>query len=152
MVENDLKPCYVFDGKPPALKSNVVRAVSRAVAAPVDALELTHAFPSAPDSSKSALLDGRMRRKARRRPRRLVRRVPKRSGVDVGRTLVANACDGPTGTTDDIDKLSRRQVKVTREHNEACRRLLTLMGIPWVIVRTAALFLCVVHHLTSILC
>jgi flap endonuclease-1 len=24
MVENDLKPCYVFDGKPPALKSNVV--------------------------------------------------------------------------------------------------------------------------------
>lgn len=25
MVENDLKPCYVFDGKPPALKSNVVR-------------------------------------------------------------------------------------------------------------------------------
>lgn len=26
MVENDLKPCYVFDGKPPQLKSNVVRA------------------------------------------------------------------------------------------------------------------------------
>lgn len=25
MVENDLKPCYVFDGKPPQLKSNVVR-------------------------------------------------------------------------------------------------------------------------------
>lgn len=24
MVDNDLKPCYVFDGKPPALKSNVV--------------------------------------------------------------------------------------------------------------------------------
>jgi flap endonuclease-1 len=24
MVENDLKPCYVFDGKPPQLKSNVV--------------------------------------------------------------------------------------------------------------------------------
>lgn len=24
MVENDLKPCYVFDGKPPALKADVV--------------------------------------------------------------------------------------------------------------------------------
>lgn len=25
MVDNDLKPCYVFDGPPPALKQNVVR-------------------------------------------------------------------------------------------------------------------------------
>ncbi|GAA5886689.1 hypothetical protein JCM3774_005830, partial [Rhodotorula dairenensis] len=37
-----------------------------------------------------------------------------------------------TGTTEDVDRMSRRQVKVTREHNEECRRLLTLMGIPWV--------------------
>lgn len=29
MVENDLKPCYVFDGKPPQLKSNVVRPPPR---------------------------------------------------------------------------------------------------------------------------
>lgn len=34
--------------------------------------------------------------------------------------------------------MSRRQVKVTREHNEECRRLLTLMGIPWVEVRLPA--------------
>lgn len=34
MVEHDLKPCYVFDGKPPALKSNVLkkRFASRAEA------------------------------------------------------------------------------------------------------------------------
>ena len=25
MVDSDLKPCYVFDGKPPALKSNVLK-------------------------------------------------------------------------------------------------------------------------------
>ncbi|SCZ97869.1 BZ3500_MvSof-1268-A1-R1_Chr3-3g06423 [Microbotryum saponariae] len=25
MVDNDLKPCYVFDGKPPQLKSNVLK-------------------------------------------------------------------------------------------------------------------------------
>jgi hypothetical protein len=41
----------------------------------------------------------------------------------------------PVGTAEDVDKLNRRQVKVTREHNEECRKLLTLMGIPWVEVR-----------------
>lgn len=25
MVENDIKPCYVFDGKPPKLKDNVLK-------------------------------------------------------------------------------------------------------------------------------
>lgn len=34
-----------------------------------------------------------------------------------------------------MDRFSRRQVKVTREHNEECRRLLGLMGIPFVVVR-----------------
>ena len=34
-----------------------------------------------------------------------------------------------------MEKFSRRTVKVTREHNEECRRLLKLMGIPVVIVR-----------------
>lgn len=33
-----------------------------------------------------------------------------------------------------MDKFSRRTVKVTKEHNEECRRLLGLMGIPFVIV------------------
>lgn len=40
-----------------------------------------------------------------------------------------------TGTAEDLEKFSRRTVKVTREHNEECRRLLRLMGIPVVIVR-----------------
>jgi 5'-3' exonuclease len=39
------------------------------------------------------------------------------------------------GTTEDVDKLSRRQVKVTKEHNAECQRLLKLMGIPCIIVR-----------------
>ena len=29
-----------------------------------------------------------------------------------------------------IDRLSRRTVRVTREHDEECRKLLRLMGIP----------------------
>ena len=46
-----------------------------------------------------------------------------------------------TGTAEDLDKFSRRTVKVTREHNEECRRLLKLMGIPVVIVRQIYTFL-----------
>jgi flap endonuclease-1 len=37
-----------------------------------------------------------------------------------------------------MDRLSRRSVKVTKQHNEECRRLLKLMGIPFVTVRTCA--------------
>jgi len=31
-----------------------------------------------------------------------------------------------------MDRQSRRTVKVTKEHNEECRRLLKLMGMPYV--------------------
>jgi flap endonuclease-1 len=37
-----------------------------------------------------------------------------------------------------MDKFSRRTVKVTREHNEECRRLLGLMGIPFVVAPSEA--------------
>jgi flap endonuclease-1 len=36
------------------------------------------------------------------------------------------------GDTEAIDKFSRRLVKVTREHNDECKRLLKLMGVPYV--------------------
>lgn len=39
-----------------------------------------------------------------------------------------------TGTAEDIDKLARRQVRVTKEHNDECKKLLSLMGIPVVTV------------------
>ena len=38
------------------------------------------------------------------------------------------------GTAEDIDKLARRQVRVTKEHNDECKKLLALMGIPCVTV------------------
>jgi flap endonuclease-1 len=40
-----------------------------------------------------------------------------------------------------MDKFSRRQVRVTKEHNEECRKLLGLMGIPVVVVRLLTLSL-----------
>jgi len=86
MVDNGIKPAYVFDGKPPAMKAGV--------------------------------LSKRFER----------RQEAKEEGEEAKET----------GTTEDIDKLSRRTVKVTREHNEECRRLLTLMGIPWVVAPSEA--------------
>ena len=43
----------------------------------------------------------------------------------------------PTGNQQDIDKFSRRLVKVTKTHVDECKQLLKLMGIPYVEVRTA---------------
>jgi 5'-3' exonuclease len=34
------------------------------------------------------------------------------------------------GDTENFDKFSRRTVKVTKEQNAECRRLLQLMGVP----------------------
>ncbi|KAI8812555.1 PIN domain-like protein [Cladochytrium replicatum] len=36
------------------------------------------------------------------------------------------------GDTENMDKFARRTVRVTKEHNEECKRLLQLMGIPYV--------------------
>lgn len=36
------------------------------------------------------------------------------------------------GDQEALEKYSKRTVKVTREHNEECKRLLSLMGVPYV--------------------
>jgi len=36
------------------------------------------------------------------------------------------------GEAEDVDKFTRRTVKVTREHNEECKKLLKLMGVPFI--------------------
>ncbi|KAI9452435.1 PIN domain-like protein [Russula earlei] len=86
IVENGIKPAYVFDGKPPELKAGVL---------------------------------------AKRFERR---EEAKAEGEEAKET----------GTTEDMDRFSRRTVKVTREHNEECRRLLKLMGIPVVLAPSEA--------------
>ena len=42
------------------------------------------------------------------------------------------------GNDEAFDKFVRRTVKVTREHNEDCKRLLKLMGVPFVDAPTEA--------------
>ncbi|KAJ3340019.1 Elongation of fatty acids protein 2 [Gonapodya sp. JEL0774] len=79
MVENGIKPCYVFDGKPPTLKSG-----------------------------------------------ELAKRQERRAEAEKEAATAQEA-----GDTESFDKFSRRTVKVTKVHNEECKRLLKLMGIPY---------------------
>lgn len=44
----------------------------------------------------------------------------------------------PSGEQENIDKFSKRLVKVTKQHNDECKNLLTLMGVPYIEVRPEA--------------
>jgi flap endonuclease-1 len=78
MLRNGIKPLYVFDGKPPELKSGEI---------------------------------------AKRNSRR-----------EEGASKLKEAED--LGMVDDMNKFSKRTLRVTKQHNEDCKTLLKLMGIP----------------------
>jgi flap endonuclease-1 len=80
LLENGLKPLYVFDGKPPELKSG-----------------------------------------------ELNKRAEKREEAQAALTKATEAAD-----QEEIDKYSRRLVKVTKEHCAEAKELLKLMGVPYV--------------------
>ncbi|KAI8884872.1 PIN domain-like protein [Backusella circina FSU 941] len=80
MVDNGIKPVYVFDGKPPVMKNG----------------ELA-------------------KRKARKEEALAKMEEAKEVGTDA-----------------DVTRFTKRTVRVTKEHNEECKRLLKLMGIPYV--------------------
>ncbi|KAK3724497.1 Elongation of fatty acids protein 2 [Vermiconidia calcicola] len=92
IVENGIKPLYVFDGAPPKLKSG----------------ELAKRFQRKSEAQES-------HEEAKE-----------------------------TGTAEDVEKFSRRTVKVTREHNAEAQKLLKLMGVPYIIAPTEAEAQCAV--------
>ena len=78
MISCGIKPVYVFDGKPPQMKSG-----------------------------------------------ELALRMAKRAKAELDLAAAQAAED-----MEDVDKFSRRLVKVSRQHNEDCKELLRLMGVP----------------------
>ncbi|BES88425.1 Flap endonuclease 1 [Nesidiocoris tenuis] len=80
LVENGIKPLYVFDGKPPQMKS------------------------------------GELEKRAEKREEAL-KELEK--ATEAGDAAM-------------VDKFNRRLVKVTKQHAQECKELLTLMGIPYV--------------------
>jgi flap endonuclease-1 len=80
LLENGIKPVYVFDGKPPVLKGGELE-----------------------------------KRKERR---------------DEAQANLDKATEA--GEVENVEKFSKRLVKVTKEHGDDCRKLLKLMGIPYV--------------------
>ena len=78
MLTHGIKPCFVFDGKPPVLKSGEL------------AKRKENREKAAEDLKKAEEADNK----------------------------------------EDIDKYNRRLVRVSKQENDDCKQLLTLMGVP----------------------
>jgi len=79
MIENGIKPVFVFDGKPPDMKSG-----------------------------------------------ELAKRQGKRDEAQKSLEIAEEA-----GDAENAEKFQKRLVKVTRQHNDDCKQLLKLMGVPY---------------------
>ncbi|GIY53966.1 flap endonuclease 1 [Caerostris darwini] len=80
MIDNGIKPVFVFDGKPPQMKSSELE-------------------------------------------KRQERRAEAQKNLEKAEE---------EGIAEDVNKFSRRLVKVTKQHNDECKELLKLMGVPYV--------------------
>ena len=115
MVEAGLKPVYVFDGKPPKMKSHEL--AKRKERGRIFLLFVS--IESLNSSNKKANLYSW-----------------KKEARDKAKEDLEEAKE--VGTATEVDKQERRLVKVTKEHVAECKRLLDCMGIPYVEAETEA--------------
>ncbi|KAK6139481.1 hypothetical protein DH2020_026795 [Rehmannia glutinosa] len=111
LLEAGIKPVYVFDGKPPDLKKQelakrYLMLQFRSLFGLVSVIDLGLLITLINFYSGDC-------------------RYSKRADAteDLNDAL-------ETGNKEDIEKFSKRTVKVTKQHNEDCKRLLRLMGVP----------------------
>jgi flap endonuclease-1 len=98
LMESGIKPVYVFDGKPPELKSSELKKrkklKDKASQEIKDLLETEHKFETNLGTIQEDL-------------------------TKTGKNIV-----------EEVNKLNKRTVRVTKEHNEQVKKLLRLMGVP----------------------
>lgn len=119
LLDNGIKPVYVFDGKPPKMKSSELekRADRRQ--------EAQKALEKAEEAGITFIII---------------------IGFNYQLLIPVIMLNHFIGDTTEIDKFSKRLVKVTSTHTSECKELLKLMGVPYVEVCILLIF----NNLTDI--
>jgi len=101
MMEGGIKPVYVFDGKPPQMKSGEVRP---------------EAVPSSMFLMHCCCLQLAKRKAAKEQ------------------AIADMKAAEEEGKVEDVDRYSKRTVHMTKQHQDDCKTLLRLMGVPVITV------------------
>ncbi len=127
---------YVFDGKPPQLKSGEVYKLNFV------ALSLWVTFMQLAKRTERREQAQAELTKAEEAGLHLLLWWIKWIYVEnyVHIKVISYVISHSPGDAEEVEKYTRRLVKVTPQHNEDCKQLLTLMGIPFVSVRQRCFF------------
>ncbi|EGW14404.1 Flap endonuclease 1 [Cricetulus griseus] len=111
MMENGIKPVYVFDGKPPQLKSGELAKRSERRAEAEKQLQQAQEAGVEEEVEKFT---------------KLLLKSERRAEAEKQLQQAQEA-----GVEEEVEKFTKRLVKVTKQHNDECKHLLSLMGIPY---------------------
>ena len=130
MLESGVKPVYVFDGKPPTMKSGEVWCQGVVHCLGTLSTSLTPQAPSCVVLARQA--EGRQREGSCRYGGGQGSRYGLVSPALADLRCFHDPCvyRFGLGNVEDEDRFSKRTVSMTKEHQEDCKRLLRLMGVP----------------------
>lgn len=113
LVRNGITPLYIFDGKPPKEKSETIKErVDR-------------------------------KREISERIEKLVQLRDEESDGEVSETeSIVSTGESKDKIADEIEKLQKKMITITRQHNEDVVTLFELLGIPFIIANGEAEWLC----------